>query len=336
MTRAAVVFPGPGSYGPTSLGSLPPAHRWVRAADAMRADAGLRPLTQIDGADRFDPSVHLRPSNSWPLIFLAGLLDAERIADDHEVVVAVASSTGWYTALAAAGVLDFADAYRVVQQLALAAEEPLDAGPTAELVYPLTDPAWERVPDRLAAVEAAVEGAKDGAADGVARALELGSHVVIGGLSSALRRVAAALPSVTIGPRTFPFEAAGHGWHTPLRAEAAARARERIGELSWQRPNVPLVDERGVRHTPWSADTAAIAEGALIRQPSTTYDFASAFGVALREYAPDVILLPGPGASLGGACAQLIVAEGYRGLRSRQELEQAQGGGSPILLSMRR
>jgi hypothetical protein len=332
VTRAAVAFPGPGSYGPRSLGSLPAEHQWVRAADVLRADAGLRPLTEVDGADRFDPAVHLRPSNGWPLIFLAGLLDAERIADDHEVVVAVASSTGWYTALAAAGVLDFADAFRVVQQLGLAAEEPLDAGPTAELVYPLTDPAWEPVADRLSAVDAAI----DEAADGVSRALALGSHVVIGGLSSSLRTVAAALPAVTIGPRAFPFEAAGYGWHTPLRADSAARARERIGEVPWQRPNVPLVDERGVRHTPWSADTAALAEGALVRQPSATYDFASAFRVALREYAPDVILLPGPGASLGGPCAQLIVAEGYRGLRSRQELEQAQGGGSPILLSMRR
>ena len=61
-----------------------------------------------------------------------------------------------------------------------------------------------------------------------------------------------------------------------------------------------------------------------------------AFRVALREYAPDVVLLPGPGASLGAACAQLIVAEGYRGIRSRAEFEAALAGPSPILLSMRR
>jgi hypothetical protein len=332
VTRAAVAFPGPGSYGPRSLGAIPAEHRWVRAADAIRADLGLPPLGEIDAADRFDPAVHLRPANGWPLTFLAGLLDAERIADDHEVVVAVASSVGWYTALAAAGVVEVADAFRVVQQLGLAAEEPLEAGPTAELVYPLTDAAWEPVPDRRAAVDAALEHGDDG----VARALELGSHVVLGGLSSALGEIAAALPEVTVGSRTFPFEAAGHGWHTPHRAASAVRARDRLGELRWQRPNVALVDDRGVRHTPWSADTSALAEGALVRQPSTTYDFASAFRVALREYAPDVVLLPGPGASLGGACAQLIVAEGYRGIRSRQELEQTQAGGSPILLSMRR
>ena len=87
VMRAAVAFPGRGSYGPPSLGSLPAGHPWVRRADELRAAAGLQPLAEIDGAERFDPSVHLRPSNAWPLVFLCSLLDAERIADDHEVVV---------------------------------------------------------------------------------------------------------------------------------------------------------------------------------------------------------------------------------------------------------
>ena len=73
-----------------------------------------------------------------------------------------------------------------------------------------------------------------------------------------------------------------------------------------------------------------------VEQPTSTYDFARSLRVALREYAPDVILLPGPGASLGEVCAQLIVAEGYRGIRTRAELEDAQAGPTPILLSMRR
>jgi hypothetical protein len=49
-----------------------------------------------------------------------------------------------------------------------------------------------------------------------------------------------------------------------------------------------------------------------------------------------VVLLPGPGGSLGAACAQIIVTEGYRGLRSRAEFEAAQAGPAPLLLSMRR
>ncbi len=97
-----------------------------------------------------------------------------------------------------------------------------------------------------------------------------------------------------------------------------------------------LVDGRGVRFTPWSTDPAELAEHTLRGQGASTYDFATAMRVALREYAPDVVLLPGPGGSLGAACAQNIVAEGYRGIRSRGEFEAAQAGPSPLLLSMRR
>ena len=125
MTRAAVAFPGRGSYGPPSLGSLPAGHAWVaaRRRAARRPPASSR--CRDRRAERFDPAVHLRPTNGWPLVFLCSLLDAERIADDHEVVVVVASSTGWYTALAASGVLGFDDAFRLVQEMAAAAEAPL-------------------------------------------------------------------------------------------------------------------------------------------------------------------------------------------------------------------
>ncbi|MDQ3148346.1 MAG: ACP S-malonyltransferase, partial [Chloroflexota bacterium] len=81
---------------------------------------------------------------------------------------------------------------------------------------------------------------------------------------------------------------------------------------------------------------AELARHTINEQPISTYDFALSLRVALREYAPEVILLPGPGANLAEVCAQLIVAEGYRGNRTRAELEATQAGGTPILLSMRR
>lgn len=334
MTRAAVAFPGRGSYGPGSLGSLPPDHPWVARADELRADDGVSPLSEVDAAGSFMPALHLRPSNAWPLTFLVSLLDAERIADDHEVVVVVASSIGWYTALAASGALEFDDAFRLVQQMAIAAEEPLeDAEAAAELVYPLIDDAWERDDARPGLIDAALTDAGDGAA----RALELGSYSVIAGTADAVERVGAALPPVTMGGRSYPLRlASADAWHTPLRARSAAGAAARLGDLRWERPRVPIVDGRGVRFTPLSADPARLAEQSLVGHAEAPYDFARAFRVALREYAPDVVLLPGPGATLGTACAQLIVAEGYRGIRSRTELETVQAGPSPLLLSMRR
>jgi [acyl-carrier-protein] S-malonyltransferase len=334
VTRAAVAFPGRGSYGPPSLGSLPAAHPWVRRADELRADAGLVPMTEVDGAGRFDPSVHLRPTNGWPLVFLCGLLDAERIADDHEVVVVVASSTGWYTALAASGALGFDDAFRLVQEMAAAAEAPLDVGsPPAELIYPLTDDGWQPQQARIEGLHDALGRANGGAA----LAVDLGAFAVVAGTSDGIDSLAGQLPPVQVAERAYPLRlASADAWHTPLRADATAAAADRLGDLRWDRPNVTLVDSRGVRFTPWSTDPAELAEHSLRGQGASTYDFATSLRVALREYAPDVVLLPGPGGSLGAACAQIAVGEGYRGIRSRSEFEAAQSGATPLLLSMRR
>ena len=334
MSRAAVVFPGRGSYGPTSLGSLPASHAWVRRADELRALTDLQPLSSLDGAQDFDPAVHLRPTNCWPLIFLCGLLDAERIANDHEVVVVTASSTGWYTALAASGALGFDDAFRLVQEMARAAEQPLPDGERGgELIYPLTDAGWHPEKDRIMALRTALDDADGGAA----LAVDLGAFAVVGGTTASLDRVATALPTVSVGERAFPLRmATGEAWHTPLRGPSAESAAASLEGLAWERPNVTLVDGRGVRFTPWSTDPAELAKQTLRGQAGSTYDFATGMRVALREYAPDVVLLPGPGASLGAACAQVIVADGYRGIRSRSDFEAAQAGPSPILLSMRR
>jgi hypothetical protein len=305
----------------------------VARADELRRAAGLTPLVELDRVSRFDPGIHLRPTNNWPLTFLASLLDAERIADDHEVVAVVASSTGWYTALAASGVLELDDALRVVTTLAIAAEAPLpDGRRAAELVYPLTDEAWHPLPERREVIDALV-AASDGA---VTPALELGSHVVLAGTEPDVEAAAGGLPVVEVGPRSFPLRLPGDGWHSALRGPAVSGAGAALEEISAARPNVALVDGRGRRQTPWSADPSEMLRDAITAQPVSTYDFATSLRVALREYAPDVVLLPGPGASIGAACAQVVVAEGYRGLRSRGEFEQAQAGTTPILLSMRR
>ncbi len=333
MSRAVVIFPGRGAYGPPSLGSLPDGHAWVKRADELRAAAGREALSELDAATRFDPAVHLRPTNAWPLILLCGLLDAERIADDHEVVAVAAVSTGWFTALVASGSLGFDDAFRLVQELAVAAEEPLDGGAApAEIIYQLTDEAWR--PDE-ARIERFVETLASSTEAFLA--VDLGAFSIVAGTATGVDGVAASLDPVDAGPRSYPIRLAGpDGWHTPLRAAAIDKAIERIGTLTWEQPSVTLIDGRGYRFTPWSTDPADLARVTLHDLGRTTYDVAAGIGVALREYAPDVLLLAGPGASIGAAAAQLVVMEGYRGLRTRADLEATQGGAAPLILSLRR
>ena len=98
----------------------------------------------------------------------------------------------------------------------------------------------------------------------------------------------------------------------------------------------PVIDADHTRWTPWSTDPAALRDYTLGEQVTTPFRFAVSVRVALREEAPDVLVLPGPDNSLGGICGQLVVAEGYRGIRSREDFEVVQRSEAPVVLSMHR
>lgn len=336
--RAIIVCPGRGAYTAASLGSLVAGHPLVDRAEELRARHGdLEPLLELDGAERFDPARHLRPANAAPLILLASLLDAETAMADHAVTAVVGNSLGWYSALAVAGVLAFEDAFRVVQEMAVLQEEPLpDDGPGGQLIYPLVDAAWRPDPELRAAVKAALSNGNHGSGH-VHESVDLGGYAVLAGDEAGIAQLQRSLPPAKVGERQFPLRLALHGpYHTPLVAHVAAAARERLADLDWRAPSLTLVDGRGARWTPWSADPDALRDYTLGDQVTTPYRFAVSVRVALREHAPDVLVLPGPGNSLGGVCGQLIVAEGYRGIDSREAFELAQRSDSPLVLSMRR
>ena len=97
-----------------------------------------------------------------------------------------------------------------------------------------------------------------------------------------------------------------------------------------------LIDGRGARFTPWATDPVELAWYTLGEQIVTPYRSAASARVALREYAPELLVLTGPGNTLGGVTGQLVVAEGYHGLRTRADFESSQAAGSPLVLSMSR
>jgi acyl transferase domain-containing protein len=335
--RAVLVCPGRGSYTRSSLGSLPGEHPLVQRAEAARRAFGLEPLLDLDRADAFEPARHLRPANASPLTWLAILLDAEKASADHRLAGVVGNSLGWYTALTVAGALPFEDGFRLVQQMALLQEAPLpDGGPGGQVIYPLTDADWRPDPVLHAAVDAALTA--NGADGGQAmESIDLGGYAVLAGDEAGVARLLRTLPPVKLGERLYPLRLAGHGpYHTPLLAGVANAARTLLADLAWTRPSVTLIDGRGARWTPWSTDPAALREYTLGDQVVTPYRFATSVRVALRELAPDLLVLPGPGNSLGGICGQLVVAEGYRGIRTRADFEAAQRSGRPALLSMGR
>jgi len=338
MTRAVLACPGRGSYAAASLHSLPGDHRWVVAAEKIRSRYGLEPLLELDREDRFDPSRHLQPVHASPLIFLVSMLDAEAAAEDYEITAVIGNSLGWYTALAVSGALPFGDAFRLVQEMAILQQEPLPSGgPGGQVIYPLADAAWRPDPKLRAAVEAALAEPSTNGDGHVHESIDLGAYAVLAGDEEGVARLLGRLTPVRVGERMFPLRLSQHGpYHTPLVAHVADAARERLSNLHWQRPSVTLIDGRGARWTPWSTDPAALRDYTLGEQVTTPFRFAVSVRVALREEAPDVLVLPGPGNSLGGICGQMIVAEGYHGIRSREDFEIAQRSEAPVVLSMHR
>jgi malonyl CoA-acyl carrier protein transacylase len=328
MTRAVLVCPGRGSYTEASLGSLPHDNARVLAADAIRAELGLGPLGELDGAERFSPATHLRPANAAALIFVACVLDSEPVLAEHEVVAIGGNSMGWYTALTLAGALSFEDGFRLVQRMALFQEEAPAGG---QVIYPIVGDDWRVDAERLELVRALPDG------QDVFPSIHLGGYAVLAGTDDGVARLLRELPQLKLGRTTYPFRLAQHGpYHTPLAAPASQRALRELAGLAFGRPHTTLVDGRGTRFTPWSADVAALADYTLRTQVVEPFDFSATVRGLLKEYAPERVVLPGPGNTLGGVCGQILVGLGWHGVADRSDFERVQEGPEPLLHSLRR
>lgn len=318
MSRAVVLCPGRGSYTEASLGSLEPDHEYVRLAERRRSDFGLEPLLILDTAERFEPARHLRPAHVSPLIFVKAMIDARAAFERHDVVAVGGNSLGWYIALAAAGALGFEDAFRLVQKMSLLQEQHASGG---QVLYPLVDDEWGRSREHEENVARALESSEGEAMPSI----DLGGYAVLAGSGRGVGHLLQALPQVRIGAGTYPIRLAQHGpYHTKLAGPVAEAARAEFRDLEFLPPKVTLIDGRGRRFSPWSTDVGELREYTLGAQVTTTYDFTASVRVALREFAPDKIVLPGPGNALGGIVGHVMAAEGWRGVRSKSDFKRLQ------------
>ena len=322
-----VVCPGRGTYNAPELGYLArhhAGHADLARFDAIRAEAGKEPLTTLDGMAKFSPSLHTRGDAAAPLIHAAAWLDFTAIDRDRfEVVAVTGNSMGWYTALACAGALSVENAFRVADAMGANSQKHAPGG---QMVLVLAGEDWRVDPALAALVERAV------AESGARPSIRLGGMLVVAGDPAALAALERALPPL---PRP-PLHLAGNGpFHTPLMAPSAEAARARLPEAWFDNPALPLVDGRGAIVRPFASDPAALWDYTFGAQILETYDFTAAMTVAIREFAPERIVLLGPGETLGGAIGQVLVALGWQGIDSKAAF-QARQASDPILLAMGR
>ncbi len=330
MKRAALFCAGRGSYTEAAMGTIPKEHPKVVAAEALRAEYELPSLLELDGAPKIRASLHMRPANVSALIYLITCLDADEALKAHDVVCIGGNSMGWYSALAVAGALSFEDGFRLVQEMSLLQEEQAKAKDGGQIIYPLVGDDWRADPE----LERQVDEALASSAGAATWSIHLGGMAVLAGTEKGIAHLTATLPPATFGKNTYPFRLVQHGpYHTALQEPVSRNAHQRLN-LAFRAPAVTLIDGDGRRHTPATADPKELRDYTFGAQVTAPYNFTASVRAALREYAPEALVLPGPGNTLGSICGQICIAEGYRGTRSRDDFKE--GAGSELLISMRR
>ncbi|HXA42513.1 MAG TPA: acyltransferase domain-containing protein [Candidatus Solibacter sp.] len=206
----ALIFPGQGAQTPAMgagvLDAGSPGNAMAREASEL---VGLDLVRLACDAD----AEEIRPTEvAQPLLLLlsAALLETLPVETRAQVTSVAGHSLGEYTALVAAGSLDWRDALQLVRERGLAmAEAARGPGQGMSAV--------------LGADEEAVAEALAGAGDGVAVVANINApgQVVISGHLAALEEAGERLKAAG-ARRVMPLEVAG-AFHSPLMADAALR-----------------------------------------------------------------------------------------------------------------
>ena len=324
--RVALVCPGRGSYGRDQLGSLPLDDGRVAWLDAYRTRLGRPSLAELDGKERFSAKWHLAGEHASLLTFAATVADLAALDPQKAEVVAVTgNSMGFYTALYASGCLPLDGAAHLVETLASFQAGNVLGG---QLLYPVVDGSWTPQPELAAAVERALEHPE------LHLSIRLGGTAVLGGTDAGLRHAQEVLPALERTGRSFPQKLPLHSaFHTPVMHATSQRAFEALGDLAIGAPQLPLVDGEGRVWRRWS-DPGDLLAWTLGHQIVASYDFTAAVATVLGDYAPDALVCPGPGDTMGGPVGQVLVQLGWRGLRDFQDFLEAQRSDRPAVLAM--
>ncbi|MET1112271.1 MAG: ACP S-malonyltransferase [Allosphingosinicella sp.] len=336
MAEAAlIVCPGRGTYGKAELGYLKRFHAGKRdlvaGFDRLRSERGQPTISELDGAERFSPALHTRGDIASPLIFAASYADFLSIDRSRfDVAAVIGNSMGWYSALAVAGAVGAEQGFRIIDAMG----ENSQAGEAGgQILLALVDEEWRDVPGLRAQVLALAQAIDARAGCQLYVSIELGGMIVFAGNEAGLAALLAEAPPT---PAREPLRLVNHGpFHTPLMAGSSERALAQLPAAWFGSPGVPMIDGRGHVWRPFASDPAALHHYTFAGQILETYDFTRSIQVAVRELAPDRIILLGPGDTLGGAIAQALIAIGWRGLRSKRDFQEMQAG-EPFLISMGR
>ena len=330
---AVVVFPGRGTYGKDELGYLSRYHAdksdFVGGVDGWRQSQKRVPVSELDNAKAYAASKHASSINASAIIYTCALADfADINRDQFEISAVCGNSLGWYLTLAAAGALAPANAIRLVDTMGALME---DQGKGGQLIYPFVDEEWRASRDRTKAISEALHAGRT--AGSAYLSIRLGGMAVLAGDDAGMAAMEKSLPEAE---ERYPFRLARHAaFHTPLLQHVSDAAFQEMSSDIFTTPQIPMIDGRGAIWTNASSDVNALHQYTLGQQIVETYDFSKSIEVAIKEFAPDCLILAGPGSTLGAPIAQELIRHGWLGLTSKSDFSVRQKE-DPFLLAMGR
>ncbi len=328
---ALVVCPGRGTYNKAELGYLARHHAdknsLIRQLDEYRKAHNQTSISELDAAPRFDLPWHTRSDNASSLIYACAYADFLSIdQSQYEIVGVTGNSMGWYIALACKGALDQINAMRLINTMG----NIMQVQPGGQIIVPLLDDDWLPIPGRIDELNACVRDIHQVSQCELYDSIYLGGYHIVAGNEAALDQFMKQFGKGVSGTIRLNNHAA---FHSPLMKAARQQARDRIDSKLFQQPGLPLIDGRGNIWRPWSSDTDALWDYTLGDQLTEPYHFTRAVQVGVREFAPECLIILGPGNTLGGATAQALTEIHWQGLRSKQDFVKQQTT-RPLLISM--
>jgi acyl transferase domain-containing protein len=330
--KALVVCPGRGTYNAAELGYLKTHHAargdMIAKLDALRQSQGQIPVSELDGAAKFAPSVHMTGDNASLLIYACALADFAAIdRERYDIVAVTGNSMGWYLALTCAGILDFESGARLVNTMGAMMHGHGEGG---QIVWPIVDSDWQVDAKKINLVNALLAESQSIPEISVYISIRLGGMVVFAAEEAGLKWLSERLPKDDRFPMRLMHHAA---FHSPLLDHIVPMARAANPITDFGVGAVPAIDGQGKIWSPKAFDPAAIYDYTLGTQLNHSYDFTRAVQVAAAEYAPDKIIILGPGTTLGAPTAQSLIANGWRGVSGKADFQTRQAE-NPVILSM--